>query len=385
MEIVRMEMVRLGFKYAVPVSAGVVLALVGYLISVMAALGQIFPRVARTPSKTRDILLVEEMRLVRQSQRRHSTISRQQEVYIRRSLSISAGTAPHTAPSLAAASNRVRFTDSPIIRSFGEAIAAIKVEASATRPLCHARSFEYSSLAENAAEVHDNWLAEGDKRARVFHKSHTHSPEDTIVRGRRPSFVHVRSVLEETTTNERHYAVASGKPKIVKMASVPSSSLKHMRELLIRPRNMSLKRHSPPVPRTDPYKAPYNFPSPASPAAANYICEVKTSRGHAATSVHKIAMLKDEAREETSVHVIDSTRLCNLEQPRVSQEQRIGTKPRSSRRQTNEHSRDHSLGKTMRRWSLHFPLAHAHTPRSPPLDSTPMKKPKMTWVYLYGI
>ncbi|OCH87473.1 hypothetical protein OBBRIDRAFT_154834 [Obba rivulosa] len=134
--------------------------------------------------------------------------------------------------------------------------------------------------------------------------------------------------------------------------STPDESGKPFRGRCIRQRHTLPPRKQPrPVPRTDPYQAPYFFPSPMSPGAADYVRQVKTERSAPSRSAST-----SSGQAERSI----SFRRSPEARPSAS------ASPSPIRHpvdlpEVNEPD-DHLKNSRRRSWHLHLPL-HANTHR----------------------
>ncbi|GBE77630.1 hypothetical protein SCP_0105100 [Sparassis crispa] len=103
------------------------------------------------------------------------------------------------------------------------------------------------------------------------------------------------------------------KHKLLRMTSVPlGNTKKHRNSCMLRKHNsLSSAQHTstprpPPPLRTDPYQAPYFFPTPASPEAADYIHQVRRGRALASTA------LPDSGSEPPADHLRTARRSLDL-------------------------------------------------------------------------
>ncbi|KAH9928088.1 uncharacterized protein B0H18DRAFT_1001341 [Fomitopsis serialis] len=89
-----------------------------------------------------------------------------------------------------------------------------------------------------------------------------------------------RSVTSPTTSSMSSSPHSSLYPP---SADIPHAASSQKKKWLPRRQHSTPPQRPPPLPRTDPYQAPYFFPTPLSPDAADYVRQVRISRSSVAT------------------------------------------------------------------------------------------------------
>ncbi|TFY64954.1 hypothetical protein EVJ58_g2275 [Rhodofomes roseus] len=88
------------------------------------------------------------------------------------------------------------------------------------------------------------------------------------------------SLSEQQSMASHSSDAESPRPKVCRSVTSPATSVASpKKKWLPRRQHSTPPQRPPPLPRTDPYQAPYFFPTPLSPEAADYVRQVRISRG----------------------------------------------------------------------------------------------------------
>ncbi|PCH34037.1 hypothetical protein WOLCODRAFT_135467 [Wolfiporia cocos MD-104 SS10] len=315
-----LDLIVLGVRFLVVGFAGVVLALAGILLSVLSVIGHLFP----CPS---DALSGRRRSLVQRNTSRGRRTRRQQQsepnhlavVRVQRSMSsppaLSYGSA-HVHQSTS--SIHVRFVETHTVYSYIQVSRASSTEPP-NSPVSPAVG--RAQLLREPGPVTSSGRIPGKHRPSPLRQL-----DGSLKADARRAYI-----SPQRTENAR----IKRRPKPMRLFSLPRGGVK-LRECFSRTKQPNV------APRTDPYQAPYFFPSPGSAKAARYVQEVQTTRRSGATSSSGTTFKQ-----------------------RYMPARRWTFPPHAKQSSVPEADVDGgvSSAKKSRRWSWHFPMA-PRTPRS---------------------
>ncbi|KAI0931348.1 hypothetical protein AcW2_000259 [Taiwanofungus camphoratus] len=293
---VGMDIIRLGLRCLVVGLASAVLALAGILLSVLSALGHSIPGVSDGLSQSEPTYSEDVTRVQNLHTRSSSLESRRSLAYSQRSISTSADSDATIVQH--SESVHVRFVETHTVHSYLRIPRASPRDVSGRRLSPIADNSPVQSAFplvkdENFPEMDDSTACRPSpvRRLNTITEQHKQSPQTAFIpgeftAGNPPDRSPVSSDLGHHGFPERPDnldLVARGRPKIAKMPSSPHAGFKEIHKemkdrLLRKTHSLPCKKNARNVRRTDPYQAPYFFPTPGSPEAAHYVRSVRVSR-----------------------------------------------------------------------------------------------------------
>ncbi|CCM01560.1 uncharacterized protein FIBRA_03619 [Fibroporia radiculosa] len=166
-----------------------------------------------------------------------------------------------------------------------------------------------------------------------------------------PTPIRALSLMSSCAEHFHHTEAGPSTPPLAKVQSVPLADLKERVLDCCPVRQHSLPTHTEAqfIPRTNPYAAPYFFPTPASPEAVDYVQQVRRSRatGHPPAS-------RPNSSHQDDATVVESPRSRTIALPSPPAADAPSAQPGPDFDEVGSSPR----AKGKRRWSWHNPPAH---------------------------